>query len=330
MKILQLPCVFFLQFLYWNLLRATTGDYFAPPPGIRRLYHLLTPERHSPRRQCRLSPTPHSTQPRTAVSGSSPVEDRLSEKHSGEAGVAGCSSSTNGFKQAAQQEQSSQDEKDEGDRESMRVARDTAPASAKLNDFLNWRQELTATLLFNTASPLDGSGVARRTTDRSTGRQRRKLTEGRRKPMLEKLGEERERLTSGVLECTEDIVSNKRKKPIEDGGYADAGKEVEGSADAETDVSESSSSLLDEDASVYERIRRELIPPPQAPDAPRDLRRVSQEEYNRCKSLMSKCVELIGYSFSPQIGNTSFSCGGRLKGVREKERLMIRRKHKNS
>ncbi|PHJ24845.1 nucleoporin autopeptidase [Cystoisospora suis] len=288
------------EFLYWNLLRATTGDYFSPPPGIRRLYHLLTPEQNPPRRQRRLSSTSHFTQARTAISASPAVgEDRLNEKHSAEAGVAECSSSTNSQAEQARHEKSSKDEKGDGDGgESTRISKDTAAAIAKLNDFLNWRQELTATLLFNTASPLDRSGVARRTTDRSTGRQRRKFTEGRKIPMHEEVGEERARLTSGALECIEDNVSNKRKKPIEDGGYADAGKEEEGNADAETDVSENSSSLLDEDASVYQRIRMELIPPPQAPDAPRDLRRAliyldrSKEESQNKSAHEETCVSL--------------------------------------
>ncbi|CBZ52927.1 hypothetical protein NCLIV_027150 [Neospora caninum Liverpool] len=236
------------EFLYFNLFRATAPSFLTPPPGIVRLYRLLTPASSSrlslpsglatlktkegEKRKRSTSPVP--SVPAEPARCTSPSKRRATAPNTGGAGR---SPLTPGNERS-----------DGGEETAQADPREIARFG--LEHFVSWRHQLAASLVFSSASPLEdpaspGAGAAASSfkrgateTDRDAG--------------------DKEEKAGGCVQ--EEWPARKRKgEEGATGGAADQLCSLEASAGADVDM--------------FQRIRMELAPPPQAADAPRELRR---------------------------------------------------------
>ncbi|PFH37959.1 nucleoporin autopeptidase [Besnoitia besnoiti] len=198
------------EFLYYNLFRSTAAAGLTPPAGIVRLYRLLTPstlQSHELPSTGASSAQKDGEKRRRSYCFLSPSKRRTPAASGTSAALASQANL----------------ESEEGEEESRQASAHDALALGQ-EHFVSWRHELTASLVFNSASPLESPA-------RSVGG-------------AAKSGADREK--DGAQKAAEETLN-----PATAGATArDAG-----------------------DADVFKRIRMELVAPPQAGDAPRELRR---------------------------------------------------------
>ncbi|KFH10869.1 nucleoporin autopeptidase [Toxoplasma gondii VAND] len=216
------------EFLYYNLFRATAPSFLTPPPGIARLYRLLTPC------STRASPSP----------GSASVKAKEGEKRKRSispgvvepAEASRCASPSKRHAGATDRNSGAKHESTHAlslhaSWKSGETTEANSVSGMGLEHFVSWRHQLTASLVFSSASPLEDPRVLSTGAVVSSGGNAEKKVDS---------VDEGEKAAA----CTQEDTVTQTKG--------------EGSA---------------ADVDMFQRIRTELAPPPQATDAPRELRR---------------------------------------------------------
>ncbi|KEP66354.1 UNVERIFIED_CONTAM: nucleoporin autopeptidase [Hammondia hammondi] len=265
------------EFLYYNLFRATAPSFLTPPPGIARLYRLLTPC------SSRASPSPGSASVKAkegekrkrSVSQGVVESAEASRCASPSKRRAGATDRNGGAAHA----QSTHAWSLHASGKSGEITEESPVSGRGLEHFVSWRHQLTASLVFSSASPLEDPTVVSAGAAVSSGGNPEKKVD---------MVDEGEKAAA----CTQEDTVTQTKG--------------EGSA---------------ADVDMFQRIRTELAPPPQAADAPRELRRVLLQFENRLRCRENGDASQSGVESAVPASPAPLYCQQDEQGVTQKNRM---------